>query len=163
MRKLLITIASVCITSMIYAQSPVFSQYYTTAAYLNPALVGSESDITLGLNYRAQWNQLESPYKTVQFSYMHPLLEQGGRTRHMGGVGFSVLNDQFILDKNHASLDLSEYELIKEYDATKYYQVTEQNSNVVFDVTFYFYGGIISGWSVEPEKESFEKYKDGLQ
>ena len=94
MRKLLITIASVCITSMIYAQSPVFSQYYTTAAYLNPALVGSESDITLGLNYRAQWNQLESPYKTVQFSYMHPLLEQGGRTRHMGGVGFSVLNDQ---------------------------------------------------------------------
>jgi len=41
-------------------------------------------------------------------------------------------------------------------------QVTEQNSKVVFDVTFYFYGGIISGWSVEPEKVSYKKYKNGL-
>jgi len=64
--------------------------------------------------------------------------------------------------KNQASINLGGYELINEYGATKCYQVTEQNSKVVFDATFYFYGGIISGWSVEPEKASYEKYKNGL-
>jgi hypothetical protein len=63
---------------------------------------------------------------------------------------------------DQANFNLSGYRLISEYGATKYYQVSEQNSKVVFDVTFYFYGGIISGWSVEPEKVSYKKYKDGL-
>ena len=70
--------------------------------------------------------------------------------------------DQFIKDNNQANVNLSGYELINEYGATKCFQVTEQNSEVVFDVTFYFYGGIISGWNVEPEKVSYKKYKDGL-
>ncbi len=77
-----------------FGQSPVFSQYYTTSLYLNPALAGSESDITIGLNYRAQWNQLESPYKTAQLTYMHPLIKPGGRSKHVGGIGVSILNDQ---------------------------------------------------------------------
>jgi len=70
-----------------------------------------------------------------------------------------AISDQFILDNEQLKLNLSSYELIKEYGATKHYQVTEQNSKVLFDVTFYFYGGILSGWSVEPEKVSYEKYK----
>jgi uncharacterized lipoprotein YddW (UPF0748 family) len=73
-----------------------------------------------------------------------------------------ALADQFIRDNDQANINPGEYEQMDEYGATKSYQVTEQNSNVVFDVTFYFYGGILSGWSVEPEKASFEKYKNGL-
>ncbi len=65
---------------------------------------------------------------------------------------------QFAGDRNSMSLNLSDYKLVKEYGSTKYYQVTEQNSGVVFDVNFYFYGGIISGWSVAPEKVSYGKY-----
>ena len=76
------------------AQSPVFSQYYTTSLYLNPALAGSESDIMVGLNYRAQWNQVESPYKTAQLTYAHPLIKPGGRRKHVGGLGVSLLSDQ---------------------------------------------------------------------
>jgi len=76
------------------AQSPVFSQYYTTSLYLNPALAGSESDVMFGLNYRAQWNQIESPYKTAQLTYMHPLIKPGGRKKHIGGIGVSLLSDQ---------------------------------------------------------------------
>jgi hypothetical protein len=74
----------------------------------------------------------------------------------------SALAAQFIRDNNRADLKLGRYNLIKEYGATKHYQVTEQNSNVLFDVIFYFYGGILSGWSVEPEKDSYRKYKKGL-
>jgi hypothetical protein len=66
--------------------------------------------------------------------------------------------DQFIKDYNVVNPKLIGYELIKEYGATKHYKVTEQNSKVVFNVTFYFYGGILSGWNVEPEKVSYEKY-----
>jgi len=67
-----------------------------------------------------------------------------------------VISDQFIRDSEQAEIMLGEYELVDEYGATKCYQVIEQNSNVTFDLTFYFYGGIISGWSVAPEKVSFE-------
>ena len=49
-------------------------------------------------------------------------------------------------------IELSDYTLAEEYGATKRYSVTEQNSKTVFDVTFYAYGGILSGWNVEPHK-----------
>ncbi|HUX97308.1 MAG TPA: family 10 glycosylhydrolase [Bacteroidales bacterium] len=74
-----------------------------------------------------------------------------------------AISDQFASDKEQIALDLTEYKLIKEYGATKLYQVTDKNSRVIFNVTFYFYGGIISGWSVDPEQELFENYKKGLK
>ncbi len=72
----------------------------------------------------------------------------------------NALIDQFTMDNNQADLDLSEYELVKEHDFTRYYQVTEQNSKVIFNVDFYFYGGIISGWSVKPEDASYKNFRD---
>ena len=69
---------------------------------------------------------------------------------------------QFMKDNEATPLNLGEYQLADEYGATKCYKVTEQNSNVVFDVTFYFYGGILSGWSVKPEEASYKKYISGL-
>jgi hypothetical protein len=69
-----------------------------------------------------------------------------------------AIADQFSRDNNQDLLNLSDYEMINEYDVTKNYRVTEKNSNVTFDVTFYFYGGIISGWNIKPENESFENY-----
>jgi len=72
-----------------------------------------------------------------------------------------ALTEQFKKDSD-GGLILSEFELVKEYDVTKLYQVMEKNSNVIFDVTFYFYGGVISGWSVEPQEVSYKKYKDSL-
>jgi hypothetical protein len=74
----------------------------------------------------------------------------------------NAIAGQFRSDMQKLQVSLGEYKLIREYGATKYYQVTEQNSKVVFDVNFYFYGGIISGWSVSPEKTSYEKYKNAL-
>ncbi len=64
-----------------------------------------------------------------------------------------AIADQFIKDQERLNPELGEYELIKEYGATKCYQVTEKQSKVKFDVTFYFYGGIISGWNLEPVQD----------
>jgi hypothetical protein len=73
-----------------------------------------------------------------------------------------AIAEQFIKDKEQANLKLSDYKQVNEYGATRCYQVTEENSKVVFNVTFYFYGGILSGWSVIPEEESYKKYKKSL-
>lgn len=56
------------------------------------------------------------------------------------------------------TLNLGEYKLTDQYGATKCYQVTDRNSGLTFDVNFYFYGNVISGWSVIPEKTSYEKF-----
>ncbi len=49
------------------------------------------------------------------------------------------------------ALQLGNYTLVDEHGVTKVYRVTDAKSGVSFEVTFYFYGGVISGWSVKPE------------
>ncbi len=74
-------------------QSPVFSQYYATSLYLNPALSGLEKDIYMGMNYRAQWSSAGLPFNTFQFSFIKPLLKPGAHVKHLGGFGATFLND----------------------------------------------------------------------
>jgi hypothetical protein len=93
--------------------------------------------------------------------YINRLMSAQRRDQELQTVAKALI-DQFTRDNARPDLNLSKYELIKEYGATRCYQVTEQNSKVVFDVNFYFYGGILSGWSVEPEKVSYKKYKNEL-
>ena len=71
--------------------------------------------------------------------------------------------DQFMKDKEQMVINPGEYSLVKEFGTTKYYQVKELNSGVVFNADFYFYGGIISGWSVEPGKDYFDKYANSFR
>lgn len=68
----------------------------------------------------------------------------------------SAITEQFLTDNEQVVINLGAYELVNETDVAKYYRVKEQNSNQLFDVTFYFYGGIISGWSVQPQQRSTE-------
>jgi type IX secretion system PorP/SprF family membrane protein len=79
--------------AIVYAQSPVFSQYYATSLYLNPALSGLEKDIYMGMNYRSQWSNLGLPFNTFQFSFIKPLVKPGIHVKHLGGLGASFLND----------------------------------------------------------------------
>ncbi|MBA4058472.1 MAG: hypothetical protein C0490_27390, partial [Marivirga sp.] len=78
-RKRYITLFVLLIVSMpsLHAQSPVFSQYYASSLYLNPALSGLEKDIYFGMNYRSQWSNLGLPFNTFQFSFIKPLVKPG--------------------------------------------------------------------------------------
>jgi hypothetical protein len=67
-----------------------------------------------------------------------------------------AIADQFKRDSDPGNLQLGEYKLSKAYGVTKVYQVKELNSQVTFNVTFYFYGGILSGWNVAPEETSLD-------
>jgi type IX secretion system PorP/SprF family membrane protein len=91
--RLIILLLVIVMHQHVGAQSPVFSQYYSSALYLNPALAGLEKDIFLGMNYRSQWSNINLPFTTFQFSYIHPLSKPGVRVKHLGGLGVSFLND----------------------------------------------------------------------
>jgi len=75
------------------SQAPVFSQYYSSALYLNPALAGLEKDTYLGMNYRSQWSNLSLPFTTFQFSFIQPITKPGTKRKHLGGLGISFFND----------------------------------------------------------------------
>ena len=51
-----------------------------------------------------------------------------------------------------------EYKEVDSYDATRCYQVVDNNSKTTFDVTFYLYGDVVSGWDVTvADKDSSKK------
>ncbi len=76
------------------AQDAFFSQYYSSGLYLNPALAGTETDLTFSSNYRSQWRSIVVPYVTSQISIINPMYSKGVSERHWGGLGLSVYNDR---------------------------------------------------------------------
>lgn len=95
MRKLaLISTFLFATLTTVLAQDPVFSQFYTSSLYLNPALSGLEKDVVLGMNYRSQWAGVNLPFRTFQFSALHPIIRQGVRSKHLGGFGATLFSDE---------------------------------------------------------------------
>lgn len=89
------------------AQDPVFSQFYTSSLYLNPALAGMEDDIVLGMNYRSQWSGVNLPFRTFQLSAIHPIIQQGVRSKHLGGFGATLFSDEAGSNRELVSQGLS--------------------------------------------------------
>jgi len=90
----IILVLSLFAAGSIRAQDPVFSQFYTSSLYLNPALSGLEKDIVFGINYRNQWAGVNLPFRTFQFSAIHPIMQQGIRNKHLGGFGGTLFSDE---------------------------------------------------------------------
>ena len=89
---LMTVIFMTCLKS--FSQDAQFSQYYSSALYLNPALAGSEPDITFSSNYRQQWRSIVQPYTTNQVSLILPYHVAKIKDSHKGGAGFSFYNDR---------------------------------------------------------------------
>ncbi len=77
------------------AQDAVFSQFFNSTLYLNPALAGLDDDVTVNMSHRSQWRTLNFPYVTNQFSLIIPYYKDKHLKPlgHMGGFGLSVYND----------------------------------------------------------------------
>jgi type IX secretion system PorP/SprF family membrane protein len=80
----------------VFAQDPVFSQFYNSAVYLNPALIGEEQNLYLNFAHRSQWGSLEFPYTTSQVSLIIPYFKDKHVVPegHVGGVGVSFYGDE---------------------------------------------------------------------
>lgn len=94
MKPSLLIIALSFSSAWLWAQDPVFSQFYSTSLYLNPALAGLEQDVVLGVNYRSQWAGVNLPFKTFQVSGIHPFVQHGVKSKHLGGFGASLFSDE---------------------------------------------------------------------
>ena len=68
-----------------------------------------------------------------------------GQPIHERSVNGMVADDPSI---TYPSLDLSDYELVRENDRIKVYNVKDNASGRSFEVLFVCYGDIISGWDV---------------
>jgi len=94
LRCLLISIIIMTSLTTGRAQDPVFSQFYASGLHLNPALCGLGSDVVVGLNYRTQWGAIDLPYRTFQFTAIHPIVRQGINAKNMGGFGVNLFSDE---------------------------------------------------------------------
>ncbi|HEX8040165.1 MAG TPA: PorP/SprF family type IX secretion system membrane protein [Chryseosolibacter sp.] len=91
---LLILALTLFVTENIYSQDPVFSQFYTSPMFLNPALSGLERDVVFGVNYRTQWAGVNLPFRTFQFSAIRPIIQQGVSSKHLGAFAGSAFTDE---------------------------------------------------------------------
>lgn len=72
----------------LFAQDPIFSQFYANPLYLNPAMAGSSVCPRLIMNYRNQWPAISGTYVTYNASYDQYV------DNISGGLGLLVTSDR---------------------------------------------------------------------
>ena len=75
------------------AQSAMFSQYYFSPMNVNPALLGAQSHLIVGVQHRAQWRNLANPHRASLLSVAKPVVAPGAPHRPIGGVGLTLVNE----------------------------------------------------------------------
>ena len=93
MKRILI-ILTILMAGISVAQDAVFSQYYASSLYLNPALAGQEEGLTFNTSYRTQWRSVTIPYVTNQVSIIYPFFKSDIVDVHKASVGLSTFNDR---------------------------------------------------------------------
>lgn len=86
-----------CFFSLIYmsvGQDAVFSQYYSSSLYLNPALAAAEPTTSVSINSRVQWKSVVTPYTTNQASLIVPFYRSSKKDLNLGGIGVSVFQNK---------------------------------------------------------------------
>jgi type IX secretion system PorP/SprF family membrane protein len=72
-----------------HGQDAIFSQYYASSLYLNPAFSGSDRNLNVNVSHRSQWRSLGSAYTTSQVSLVVPIYREGLSDYSIGGAGAS--------------------------------------------------------------------------
>lgn len=102
-RTILLLIGLMSLPFMGEAQGgPIFSQPYASPLRTNPALMGANNDIHVGIGYRMKWSGFENGYQTPRFTFMMPVVvNESGKL----DVGLSVINDKAgAFDRKNAML-----------------------------------------------------------
>lgn len=67
--KKLISFIIILVSSNLLAQDIHFSQFYMAPLTQNPANAGANYDLSANLNYKDQWRNVDSPFRTFAVSY----------------------------------------------------------------------------------------------
>jgi len=99
--KIILVIAVFLINSSInlYAQDPIFTQFYSNPVYLNPAFAGSNKCPRIVSNFRNQWPGFSGDFITTSLTYDQYV------DKIKGGLGVILMSDQVAktLKSNEAS------------------------------------------------------------
>jgi type IX secretion system PorP/SprF family membrane protein len=99
--KITLVIAVFLINSSInlYAQDPIFTQFYSNPVYLNPAFAGSNKCPRIVSNFRNQWPGFSGDFITTSLTYDQYV------DKIKGGLGVILMSDQVAktLKSNEAS------------------------------------------------------------
>src|ERR1700712_785370 len=111
MRKYLLVVFVVLLTSALKAQDPHFSQFFASPLTLNPAFTGKFDGLwRLAANHRDQWPSIPKAYVTTSASIDFPILKTRIPERDVFGIGLSGVSDASannILKLNYGSLSMS--------------------------------------------------------
>ncbi|MGC9331740.1 MAG: PorP/SprF family type IX secretion system membrane protein [Bacteroidales bacterium] len=91
MKKIHLVILGLIISWAAFSQDVRHSQPFSVPLKLNPALMGSDDNINVKLNYRSQWAGIEDGYSTAAFTFMSPVYRQGNGSKL--DVGLYVMDD----------------------------------------------------------------------
>ena len=95
MRKLIFSFATGLICYISHGQSTHFSQFYSTPLLINPASTGlTYGPYRIASNYRSQWNDGDSPYKTFTISGDAQILKDRLPEGNILGLGLTFVNDK---------------------------------------------------------------------
>lgn len=89
------------LSSMVYAQDVLFTQYYASPLYLNPAFTGLVNDYRITTSYRRQWASFPQGLSTNIASFDYNLKSI------KSGVGIYLMNDRsggLSMQSNHIAL-----------------------------------------------------------
>src|SRR5436190_21599462 len=86
LKKYVLTLLTLTLSRMVFAQDPQFTQFYAAPLYLNPAFAGSALAPRITANYRNQWPAITN-YVTTMVSFDHYF------DKYNSGVGLLIQND----------------------------------------------------------------------
>jgi type IX secretion system PorP/SprF family membrane protein len=99
-KVILVTVVLLINSSInLYAQDPIFTQFYSNPVYLNPAFAGSNKCPRIVSNFRNQWPGFSGDFITTSLTYDQYV------DKIKGGLGIILMSDQVAktLKSNEAS------------------------------------------------------------
>ena len=95
MKKLRLSFAAVLFVCVANGQSTHFSQFYSTPMLINPAATGlTYGPYRVAANYRNQWNDAGSAYKTFTVSGDGHIMKSKLPEGNVLGLGLTLVNDK---------------------------------------------------------------------
>ena len=118
MRKYLVLVFAVLLTTVANAQDPHFSQFFASPLTLNPAFTGKfDGQWRLAANHRDQWPSIPKAYVTTSLSVDFPILKNKIAENDVFGVGLSGVSDasaNSALKLNYGSVSMSYHKALDE-------------------------------------------------
>ena len=127
----------------IQSQDPLFTQFFSNALQLNPALAGRDLSPRFHTTYRNQWPEINNAFVTYNIEY-----DQFSDKLH-GGVGFQLLHDK----SGNGSLNTTAFSTMYSYQA-----ILNQKWTINFGLKASFvqksldWGNVIWGDQIDPSQ-----------